>query len=126
MTRVRILSETLLRWMLAVYLSLWVVATHWPKPSVPRVPGGDKTLHFVGFFIAGWLLQLILPNRLVPRVLGVLALMVFAAFDELTQPWFGRSCDVFDGVADTAGAIAATLGVSAMAVFRNRMNHKEL
>ncbi len=116
----------MLKTALAVYLCLWGVATHWPKPHVPEVPGGDKTLHFVGFFISGWLLQMLLPNRLWPRGMGVLALTVFAAVDELTQPWFGRSCDAFDVLADTAGVIVATAVVAATRLFRNRFLSKEL
>ena len=81
-------------------------------PSVPeaRVPGSDKTHHFLAFFL------LTLPIAFVrPRLaLWVVALAVaYGGAIELIQPLVGRGRELLDFVADAAGSTAgAALGVS--------------
>ena len=49
-------------------------------------------------------------------LLGVALLIAVASIDELTQPWFARSCSLGDWVTD----LAASLGVYGMyALMRN-------
>lgn len=88
------------------------VATHWPalelKPGMP----GDKLLHAVTFAALTFLLW---RARLIPR-LGwlVLAMLLYAAFDELTQgiPWIRRYASVPDFIADAIGVSIAALAIA--------------
>jgi VanZ family protein len=71
------------------------------------VPGSDKTHHAITF---GALMLLAVTAYPAVR-LGSLAVILSAlgAAVELIQPFFGRSCDVRDWVADTIGIVIATL-----------------
>ena len=46
-----------------------------------------------------------------------LVLAVFAALDEVTQPWFGRAVDGFDWLADLAGL---AVGIGVVVLFMSR------
>ncbi len=64
---------------------------------------GDKVPHVVAYAVLAALMVLLgVRGRL-----GVAVLVVVASVDELTQPWFGRSCTLGDWVTD----LAAILGV---------------
>ena len=81
-------------------------------PEVWSIRGFDKVVHATAYAIitlsflfavqwkAGW-------RRPVIVVLGIVAL---AALDELTQPFVGRTCCVWDFIADLVG-IAIACGV---------------
>lgn len=84
--------------------------THIPPssgtPSAPQV--GDKTLHLVAYLGIGFILSYWMHcSSLKPTFLlaclsfGVGAL--FGAFDEWTQPFFDRVCDIEDWYADLSG-----------------------
>jgi VanZ family protein len=102
--------------LVAYWITLFV-STHVPIDPNEVLPGSDKTLHFVGYGILGSLLMLAFLVRrndsrftalAVPAAMlwvglwGVIAL--YAACDELTQPWVGRHCDVLDWRADITGS----------------------
>ncbi len=86
-------------------LVLAYVITHWPKISIPA--GTDHSFHSIGFLGLG----VLAANRLwLHRVLTIrsalgwfLALSAWAAFDEVSQPWFGRHADIYDWYADLRG-----------------------
>lgn len=102
------------RWpqvLLAVYSIALFTATHWPKLPGVDVPGKDKTLHVVAYAIlAGLLLNVLVRQDRFRRGMGaVIATAAIAAtaaaLDEWTQPYVGRACDLFDWLADVAGAV---------------------
>lgn len=87
------------------------VVTHLPPPDQPLKPlEHDKLLHTIGFFGLGTVLtwRLTATHRLFP-LYTVLAwysvLLTYGAFDELTQPFTGRSCELLDFVADGFGGL---------------------
>lgn len=105
----------------AAYTLLLVCATHYPRPQEilgagPGVPS-DKTMHVVAYFLLAGLAAATFAARgswTVSRVAGLAAgLVVFAAVDEATQPFFSRFADRLDWVADCAGV---ALGIGAVAV----------
>lgn len=93
-----------------VTLVLAFTATHIPPPSKPiPLVLRDKTLHVLGFTVLGFLTLWRLsaqPNRLAGTTIVVwfVGLLAYGAFDELTQPITGRSCEFGDWLADSAGA----------------------
>jgi len=104
---------------LALYWGLLFVVTHLPQINQHTVPQWellpfDKTMHFLTF---GGLAGLLCWSRFLrpagPWPNAGLAFGVGAAYgvlEELTQPWFGRTNDPGDLVADALGlAVGATL-----------------
>ena len=82
-------------------------------PPVPTDPS-DKTLHFVAYFVLGVLTVRAshrgLPAHLTRRgaLLAVLIAIGYGAFDEAHQYFVpGRTADVLDLLADSAGVVAA-------------------
>lgn len=107
----------MLLWLLC--LASAFVVTHMPPPKVPARPLiNDKVLHFTGFAALGivgiW--RLTGDSR---RITGLAAmasfvgLALYGVIDEATQPYFGRSCEFGDWVADVCGAAAGTLAALA-------------
>lgn len=103
---------------LAVYWVALFVGTHVPGKVMRAVPANDKFLHFTGHAGLGVLLTLATALGGLTRVklLGlVVILVVYAAFDELTQQLVpGRICDFWDWCADVSGGvvgIAVTAGL---------------
>lgn len=98
------MSQNLRIAVFAAYVIACVVLTHLPPPAVPRVsiPGLDKVIHFLIYFGMGFfIVRTWRFSRLMSVLLGVL---VFAAIDEITQPPFGRTADIFDWICDAVGA----------------------
>jgi len=106
----------------SVLVAYWVFAlvmTHIPHPPPLGPVTSDKLAHFLGYGMLSGLLFLTLwmwkPGmRFLPLiVLGIV--VAYGAFDELTQPIFGRDCEFLDWVADSAAAVVA---VSVLGVVR--------
>jgi VanZ family protein len=89
---------------------------------VPPVPVNDKVEHFGGFAILAMLVSISFsPPRSrggvgggayksVRSVAIALAIcLAYAALDEWTQPFVGRTCDLRDWLADASGAIVGSL-----------------
>ena len=98
------------------YTGLLVFATHYPKPEQllgTNLPS-DKTLHCLAYGALGLLAAALVADsgRWSARRVAALAagLVAFAAIDEVTQPWFGRSAEPLDWVYDLIG-LAAGIGV---------------
>jgi VanZ family protein len=99
---------------LALYWPGMFVATH--IPQVPRwvgqVPFSDKTLHFVAYLFLVFLLWFAInPYKKVSWRKAVPCWILFAVvwygvIDEWLQMYVGRNADVWDFVADLAGAVA--------------------
>ena len=109
------------RWRIAVTAFYWAslaVATHWPPPKPPSDGGiADKVLHFLAYAILAWLLCWAWRPRKATATWRwaipiALLLAVYGAIDERTQLLVGRSCELFDWLADLAG-IAAGIAIYA-------------
>ncbi len=106
-----------LRMLLAValvsYTLVAFLGTHMPIPPgvIPR--GGDKVLHYLGYFVFGALLMGLrasLGEFRWPSVVGRAGFLAcYGAFDEITQKLVGRSADVADWCADVLGACCGLL-----------------
>ena len=104
----------------AVWLGIFCLAfivTHTPPPAHRAAPPiNDKFMHFIGFtvltLLATWRWAptgKTIPIRMLLIWLG--GLLIYGAFDELTQPIAGRDCELGDWVADGVGAaLGLTLG----------------
>jgi VanZ family protein len=103
------------------YTLALVLATHYPEPEqlLGPNPPSDKTLHLLAYGGLGLLAAAVLAasGRWSLRSLAGLAtgLAAFAAIDEATQPWFGRSAEPLDWACDLAGLAA---GIGAVTVAR--------
>ncbi|HEX8325186.1 MAG TPA: VanZ family protein [Tepidisphaeraceae bacterium] len=98
----------------ALYVLVAVCLTHMPQPPDMIIEEvGDKKLHTAGYFLYAALIYTA-AGLTWPRFRGlsltvVLLLALWAAADEITQPYFGRSADVMDWRADMIGVIAAVV-----------------
>ena len=98
----------------AFFLTAAFVTTHLPPADLGFVPKvKDTVLHFTGFTALGILTVWSTggaSRAITLRCLGlsVFGLAVYGVFDETTQPYFGRSCELSDWAADLAGAMAGT------------------
>jgi len=110
--------------MLGMYLCLAVWLTHIPHPPDVVEVAADKVLHFIGY--AGYAsflyiaLGLSFPRQrflwlIVPTILGI-----WAALDELTQPFFHRDCDIYDWRADMMGVCAAVAVLTMLRIIFER------
>lgn len=105
------------RWMLVVLIFFWLLAaalTHIPIPEIPsELDVGDKWVHKIGFAgLASLLMAALLAYRWsrTRRLLLIpLALAVYGALDELTQPSCGRARDFNDWRSDMIGMAVALL-----------------
>jgi VanZ family protein len=96
---------------------MWIgafTATHIPNNSIPKAVHdlGKVVLHGVGFFgLSSWFI-LTLAAFQVPRFRRILivlfVMMLYAALDEYTQQFFGRTMMFHDWVVDT---IATTISM---------------
>ncbi|MCO6042559.1 VanZ family protein [Aeoliella sp. ICT_H6.2] len=109
-------------WRVGLLVAYWLVlltATHWPKEIELGVPvtSYDKVQHLVAFGTLAWLLAWCMyanQRFTLRRAAAVVAIVaLYGLFDEVTQPWFNRTFDPFDLVADVIGA-AIGLGVYAV------------
>lgn len=100
---------------LALYWLVLFVGTHLPAQKVSGVAtDNDKLVHAAAYavlttlFCIAWRRTGGAPG-LWGR-LGIAALVLtYGAVDELTQPFFGRSCDLVDWIADGAGVTLALM-----------------
>jgi VanZ family protein len=122
-------------WLLLVLLAgYWValfVGTHLP-PEFPGLPpqGYDKVVHFSAFAGLAGLLAVTWCYvwgrlHLWTAVVAWLVLLAYAAGDEITQPWFRRTCDIYDWRADACGAavgLALVYGWQLLRIARGRQS----
>lgn len=106
---------------LILYWLALFTGTHIPINLKPDVPGNDKLQHLLAYgglaFLLGGVILLQFERRGKRRVLliGALALLaLYGAFDELTQLFVGRSCDLFDWLADLGGSAIGLMAVVVM------------
>jgi VanZ family protein len=106
----------LLCWLVtAAWWVLIATLTHLPPSKLPRVPGSDKTHHFLAYaalaLLLGFALMFTFPRRWwLPWAVLVVG-MCYGALDEVTQSWVGRTTDIEDWIADAVGTAAGILPV---------------
>ncbi len=116
-----------------LYWVTWLILTHIPHLGpLPDIPGKDKTIHFVGYCIGTLLLIAVLVVNIFhhnknaseqksEKKIGkrywllfalIISAMIIALLDELTQPWFNRTCSLGDWLADFGGILlGASIGI---------------
>ncbi len=116
-------------WLLPLSVAATIVwlssQTHYPL-GVTLPPPFDKVAHFLAFAPLGGFLELAwrrthpyIPNRRRMLVIFV-GVTLFAASDELHQYFVpGRSCDLYDWMADTVGG-AIGLALASLLRWRQR------
>ncbi|MFO0837851.1 MAG: VanZ family protein [Phycisphaerae bacterium] len=107
------------RWYQRALPAYWLFlacTTHFPRLELRGPRNSDKFVHAIAFAILAfffWRFCETIWTRLSPAFawIAVLVLLAYAGADELTQPWFGRSCDLVDFLCDAVGvtAVLATL-----------------
>ena len=108
------LGPSLLRFAWITHWVLLFAAMHTPRQHLPQinVSGLDKVVHFLGYAL------LALFGGAYARRAGIrrdrfwfgkwfLIYAMYAAADELLQPFVNRSADVADWIADVSGILAA-------------------
>jgi len=120
-------SRGIRRLALLVCGGLWsaaLVVTHLPRSSLRTIPANDKVLHGVGYFVLACALAVTLllhGHAFRRRAVAVsIAAAAYGAFDELTQPLFGRSASWVDWLADMVGAAVAVIVFEAVLSMRAR------
>jgi VanZ family protein len=116
------------RWLVRIgtwfYWMLLVTATHLPPNHMPQTHVNDKVEHFTAYSLLCAALFLCLwPSRLSTRTIAGILLtagLAFGAVDELTQPRFGRDCDIHDWYADAAGTATAVAIMTTLAHSKRR------
>jgi len=88
------------------------VLTHWPKekiPDTPFIPHIDKVVHFTMYAILSFLfchrITSIMIQPLMKFAFVFLVLALYGIFDELTQPYFDRTAEFLDWIADLCGVV---------------------
>lgn len=106
-----------------LYFLLLFTATHLPPRDMPNTHVNDKIEHFTAYFLLCVLLQVcvgLFRRRLIWVATIWFCVMCWGAVDEISQPPFGRDCDIHDWYADSAGATAASLiAAGALAVMKS-------
>ncbi len=108
--------------LLAVYWVLIFIGTHLPPRALVPIRANDKLLHTVAFtglsFLAAWAIPTRPSKPFKNVLLAVVACVVYAIFDELSQIPVGRTADFRDFVADCVGiSIGTSLYVTVRGIF---------
>jgi VanZ family protein len=113
-----------IRSLTAVYSLVLLTLTHLPPTELPKTQVNDKLVHFTMYGLLAVLLHLSLWTRKRSPVaiasIVVPAALLFGAFDELTQPFFQRTCDIRDWYADAVGVLFAVICVSIVTTLISR------
>ena len=114
-----------LLWLLTfAYCIFLVTMTHLPPGKVPDMGANDKLEHLGAygllsgaFFISLWAS---FPRKQVATWLTPTIILAFGALDEITQPFFGRSCELNDWLADATGMVIAVTTLTLIRLMVNR------
>lgn len=93
-----------------------LVVTHLPPfhlSDFPEIPQADKIMHGVGYLVLAVALAITLKFHALARRRRVWAVLVamalYGAFDEITQPMFSRTASWGDWLADIVGVVVAVI-----------------
>lgn len=133
-------SQLLCTLVLAIYWLAMLAGTHWPNFKLDQFPQNtDKVLHLSAYAGLAFLIALRLGLRRssgrVERLaqngvsmqdcLWIMAVIVaYSIFDELTQPYFGRTCEFLDALADWIGGIVGLGVFTVLRFFLRRMGQR--
>ena len=110
--RYAVLMVTILYWLFILLM------THLPKPPHIGPQLNDKQQHFIGYGILASLMYLSLwatrPRLRWDWLYAMAIVLAYGALDEWTQPLTGRTCDIYDWLADFAGVAAAVAVLAAL------------
>jgi VanZ family protein len=111
--------------LLTVYWAALLISTHIPIPKIVyQAHVSDKWLHFLAYMNLVFLLWFSFrPNDKVDwrsRLVWLLLMVVcaYGGLDELTQPYFGRTCDLYDFLANVAAIITSFFIVTFLAFWQ--------
>jgi len=104
-------------WLLTIAYAIFLATmTHLPPGKGPDTGASDKLEHLGAYgiltgavFLSFWAS---FPRRKIAAWLTPLVVLTFGAIDEFTQPYFGRSCELNDWLADAAGMMIALIILS--------------
>jgi VanZ family protein len=99
----------------ASLLLLVTALSLWPLPSLPEVPGSDKTHHLIAYAVLVFPVVLCSPKR---WLFIVAAIVLYGGVIELIQPFVNRYGEWLDFFANTAGVM---IGVVAAGVVRAKV-----
>jgi hypothetical protein len=101
-------------WSVIIFLLLVMPPLRINQEKTLEVSGLDKTIHFLLFGIMVWLwgyyqktVSSTRKSLIVQLLLITIIICVYGIIMEYVQDWVGRDFDVWDMVADAAGAITA-------------------
>jgi VanZ family protein len=110
---------------LSAYWGVLLIATHIPIPKIVyQANVSDLWLHFLAYLNLIFLLWFSFrPDNKVDwgsRLVWLLFVMIlaFGGLDELTQPWSGRTCDLYDFLANTAAVITGLIILTFLAFWQ--------
>ena len=105
------------------------VLTHIPAGRMPRTHISDKTLHTVGYAALALALLGVLAARGVGRarqlLIAAVALPLYAAMDELTQPLVNRHASMTDWLADLLGVAVGMIVYRACVAVLDRRRRRQ-
>lgn len=94
----------------------------WPIEKTPSVPdGSDKIVHIFAFTVLSFPLAQTKRFGLLPVLFGA---SIFGGTIELVQPWFNRSAEPEDWVADCIGVILGIVLGRFYAGFRRDLSNR--
>lgn len=108
-------KRMLVAWGPAIFCmaAIFFLSSQSKLPEPPLVGGFDKAQHFIAYFVLGTLalrgaLMFPLKLRIGPYIQALILASLYGASDEFHQHFVpGRTMDVRDWLADTAGALIA-------------------
>ena len=114
----RLLTLSLLnRYWLPVSALTFILITMlslWPLPHLPKVPGSDKTHHFIAYTILAVPVALSRPRHW-PKVLVIF--IICSGIIEMIQPLVNRYGELLDFIANAGGVCCGTIAGGVLRYF---------
>ncbi|QOL27322.1 VanZ family protein [Thalassotalea sp. LPB0316] len=99
-------------------MALIAVASLYPAEHLPRVPGTDKTHHFIAYGLLALPVGLARPTKF---WLYITILVTFGGLIELLQPFVNRYGEWLDVAANCAGILVGLLLATIMTAVANKI-----
>lgn len=97
---------SILKWIPAIIIICcsWYLSSQPTIQHMPKFPHADKIVHFICFGGLCFWITFALRRK---RYIAIAVTSLYGIIDEIHQSFVpGRSCSIFDWIADTTGAIA--------------------